>query len=262
PLCTAGYGLAKANWEYFLGAMYLFTINAIFIALATFLVLKVLKFPMLKYANSQKRRLISRVATLLAIVVMIPAIWTFVTVLNQSNFERDASIFINNEMGALPHSEYIVKNSSYDYNDGKDPVIVLNSFGLDEIPESTIALLEDRLKNYSSLSNATLRVNQNRSRNLDNLKYMEQIRYRDSIDLRAQRQRIVFLEDRLKKLETLERNTIPFEEFSRELKINYKAVKHLSFSNVISSNFKKIDTLSVFTVKWNDSLISTADIPK
>src|SRR5690606_17073258 len=70
PLCTAGYGLAKANWEYFLGAMYLFTINAIFIALATFLVLKVLKFPMLKYANSQKRRLISRVATLLAIVVM------------------------------------------------------------------------------------------------------------------------------------------------------------------------------------------------
>lgn len=56
PLCTAGYGLAKGNWAYFGQAMYLFTINTIFIALATFLVLKILRFPMLKYANSAKRK--------------------------------------------------------------------------------------------------------------------------------------------------------------------------------------------------------------
>lgn len=48
PLCTAGYGLAKANFSYFFGAMYLFTINTIFIALATFLVMKLLRFPMHK----------------------------------------------------------------------------------------------------------------------------------------------------------------------------------------------------------------------
>jgi len=58
PLCTAGYGLAIGNWEYFGGAMYLFTINTIFIALATFLVIKILRFPMLKYANSAKRKII------------------------------------------------------------------------------------------------------------------------------------------------------------------------------------------------------------
>src|SRR5690606_10191088 len=46
PLCTAGYGLAKGNMEYFSGAMYLFSINTIFIALATFLVVKILGFPM------------------------------------------------------------------------------------------------------------------------------------------------------------------------------------------------------------------------
>ena len=31
PLCTAGYGLSQGNWSYFLGAMYLFLINAIWI---------------------------------------------------------------------------------------------------------------------------------------------------------------------------------------------------------------------------------------
>ena len=56
PLCTAGYGLAEGNFQFFGGAMYLFTINTIFIALATFVVLKILRFPMLKYANSKRRR--------------------------------------------------------------------------------------------------------------------------------------------------------------------------------------------------------------
>ena len=48
PLCTAGYYLSQGNFNYFFGAMYLFAINTIFIALATFLVLKILRFPMLR----------------------------------------------------------------------------------------------------------------------------------------------------------------------------------------------------------------------
>lgn len=262
PLCTAGYGLAKGNWEYFGGAMYLFTINTIFIALATFIVLKVLRFPMLKYANSKRRRFISRIATALAIVVMIPAIWTFLSVLNQSNFERDAQSFIDNEINSLPHSDFIKKNAAFDYIDKKTSQIELNTFGLDEIPESTIALLQDRLKNYNALQSTVLKVNQNKSKNLDNLKYMEQIRYRDSLDLLTQNQRIVLLEGQLLKLKKLERHLIPFEEFTQEVKINYEAIKSISYSNVIESNFKKIDTISMFTVKWNDSLISSNDIPK
>lgn len=262
PLCTAGYGLAVANWKYFFGALYLFTINAIFIALATFLVLKVLRFPMLKYVNSKRRKLIARIASLIAIVVMIPAIWTFISVLNESNFKRDAQSFLNNEISALPHPEFIKKNAVVDYNDGNDPYILLNTFGLDEIPETTIALLENRMKSYKSLSDAKLNVNVNRFKNLDNLRYMEQIRYRDSIDLLSQRQRIVYLEGELTKLNVLEKMQIPFEELTKEVKINYEAVKSISFSNVINSNFKSIDTISVFAVKWNDSLISNTDIPK
>ena len=263
PLCTAGYGLAKANWPYFFGAMYLFTINAIFIALATFLVVKVLRFPMLKYVNSKRRKFIARIASLIAIVVMVPAIWTFVSVLNESNFERDAQNFLDNELASLdlPHIPYIKNNAEKDYNDGES-YILLNTFGLDEISESKIAKLEERLKNYKALRNTTLKINQNKLKNLDNIKYMEQIRYRDSIDLLSQGQRIVYLESELRRLNKLEDMQIPFEELTKEVKINYEAVKTISFSNVINSNFKKIDTITVFGVKWNDSLISNTDIPK
>lgn len=186
PLCTAGYGLAKGNWQYFGGAMYLFTINTIFIALATFIILKVLRFPMLKYVNSAKRKRIGQVASLLAIVVMIPAIWTFVNVLQESNFTRDAKAFVNNELKELPHFEYMKKNAIYNYVDRKNSSIDINTFGLDEIPESTIHLLEGRMKDYSALSVSKLNFNQNRSKGLDNFKYMEELRYRDSLDLLSQ----------------------------------------------------------------------------
>src|SRR5690606_32473924 len=42
PLCTVGYGLATGNPSYFLGAFYLFTINTVFIALASMIVTQVL----------------------------------------------------------------------------------------------------------------------------------------------------------------------------------------------------------------------------
>ena len=44
PLCTAGYGLAIHNLDYFFGAMFLFLINTVFIALATFVIVKYLHF--------------------------------------------------------------------------------------------------------------------------------------------------------------------------------------------------------------------------
>ena len=271
PLCTVGYGLSVALEDDFtkgirfaLGAMYLFTINTIFIALATFLVVKVLKFPMIKYVNSAKRRRIGRIATFLAIIVMIPAIWTFINVLSESRFKRDARNFINRELSALPHADYIIKNSSYKYSDDDKIVssIELNTFGLDEIPESSVALIKDRLKNYDALKNTNLILHQNRNKNLDNLKYMEQIRYRDSIDMLSQSQKIVFLEGKLKNLAKLEAQQIPFDELTKEVKINYSDVSRLSYSTVITSNFSKIDTLSVFTVKWNDGSIKEADILK
>lgn len=254
PLCTAGYGLAKGNWEYFLGAMYLFTINTIFIAMATFIVLKVLRFPMLKYVNSKKRNRISKFATLLAIIVMVPAVWTFLNVLKESNFNRDARSFVDKELSALPHAEYLKKNAIYKYSRKGTSLVELNTFGLDEIPESTISLLQNRMKDYGALSASELIFNQNKSKNLDNFRYMEELRARDSLDLLSQTQKIAFLERKVKQLSKLERNYVAFGDLTKEVKINYETIEQFSYSNVISSNFTKTDTLSVFSVKWVDSL--------
>jgi len=270
PLCTVGYGLALSFNDFdkgmssALGAMYLFTINTIFIALATFLVLKLLRFPMLKYANSAKRKRTARIASFLAILVMIPAGFTFVNVLKESNFKRDARNFINNELIALPHHEYIKKNAFYEFSKDSISYIELNTFGLDEIPESTIAVLENRMRTdeYKFLNESKLIFNQNKTKNIDNLKYMEELRYRDSLDLLSQTQKIQFLEDKVTQLTKLERNDIAFEELTQEVKINYENIEQFSYSNVIISNFTKIDTLLVFTVKWDKGSTTEESIIK
>jgi len=261
PLCTAGYGLAIGNWKYFLGAMYLFTINTIFIALATFIVLKLLRFPMIKYVNSKKRNRISKIATLLALIVMIPAVWTFINVLNENNFYRDARNFVDTELQSLPQYEYIKKNTFPRYNDG-DTYIEFNTYGLGEIPESTINLLKNRKASYPALVDTRIIFNQSRADQFDNIDFMEQIRFRDSIVLVSQNQKIEFLKDKVSKLERLEKNYIPFEELLMELKINYENIEHLSYSNQLSSNFKKTDTVSVFRVKWFDSIATKKLVAK
>ena len=79
--------------------MYLFTINTIFIALATFLVLKFLRFPMVRYVNSRKRTFIARIASMVAILVMVPASVTFYNVFQESRFMSQAQDLVNETIG-------------------------------------------------------------------------------------------------------------------------------------------------------------------
>jgi uncharacterized membrane protein len=262
PLCTAGYGIAVGDLDYFLGAMYLFIINTIFIALATFIVTKFLKFPMINYVDSIKRRRISRFATLAAIIVMIPAVWTFVNVVNESNFKNDALSFLNSELDILPNSKYIKKNTVVQYHSDKPSVIELTTLGNDQISKEIEFVLNTKMKNYSSLNNTELIINQSIFREINNLEYMEKLRSRDSLDLLSQTQKINFLEDKVQELLVLEKNYIEFPNLLKELNINYSEIDEFSYSNILKSDFKSIDTVSVFYVKWNDSLVNEVDVTR
>jgi uncharacterized hydrophobic protein (TIGR00271 family) len=260
PLCTAGYGIAVGSMDYFLGAMYLFIINTIFIALATFIVIKFLKFPMINYVDSMRRRRISRFVTLAAIIVMIPAVWTFVNVVNESNFKNDAFSFINSELEILPNSKFIKKNALIQYNKDESSIIELTTLGNDQISEEIEFVLNTKMKNYSSLNDTELIISQSLFREINNLEYMEELRSRDSLDLLSQTQKINFLEDKVQQLLVLEKNYIEFPNLLKEVNINYSEIDEFSYSNILKSDFKSIDTVSVFYVKWNDTLVDEMDI--
>ena len=80
PLCTAGFGLASGSWTFFLGAFYLFTLNAVFIAMATYLIVKYLHFPEQHFENRRMRRVYSFWFNTLSIIAILPSIYFLYTV--------------------------------------------------------------------------------------------------------------------------------------------------------------------------------------
>ncbi|MDG1270246.1 MAG: DUF389 domain-containing protein [Ulvibacter sp.] len=262
PLCTVGYGLSEAlignpnGLAFAGGAMYLFIINTIFIAIATFLVLKVLRFPMIRYVNSLKRKNTARFASLVALLVMVFPAYTFYKVYKESTFENSAKQFIENELSALPNANYIKKYAAYQFNPGGISTIELTSFGADQVEEMTMNFLKKRMLTYSDLQEVNLLLNQSSKDNSykDEVKYIAELRFRDSLDLMSKNQKIIFLEEKLAKLSMLEADQIPFESIAEEARINYDGLKGLSFSIKLVSDFNNIDTLTVFTTQWKDFL--------
>ena len=90
PLCTIGYGISIWNWSYALGALYLFTINSIFIALATFLAVKFFRFPVMDNADETHRRLPKGWLIAILVVVIVPSILSAISVIKENNFKIHA----------------------------------------------------------------------------------------------------------------------------------------------------------------------------
>ncbi|HET9276423.1 MAG TPA: DUF389 domain-containing protein [Gemmatimonadales bacterium] len=75
PLCTAGFGLATGNWAFFLGAFYLYGLNAVFIALATLVTTRLLRFPRHQTASEEAHRRERRLVTAVVIIALLPSTW-------------------------------------------------------------------------------------------------------------------------------------------------------------------------------------------
>ncbi|MCK0156165.1 DUF389 domain-containing protein [Cellulophaga sp. F20128] len=258
PLCTVGYGLAIWNTDYALGAMYLFIINTIFIALPTFLVLKFLRFPMVRYANSQRRTLISRIVSVVAIGVMIPAGITFWNVFEESLFMKEAHNLIENTIGKYQFNDqgrYLEELTTIDYvKDGTSKIEIV-CMGDELIPENIINTWRAQ-KNESEnnhLKTAELRIIQNgKDDSEQKFNYVNELYESKKAELLSKDERISFLETALSDMSKRSLKQIPFIEISDEAKVNYEDLQEIDFSYTLKNNFKKIDTVPVFDIIWKD----------
>ena len=254
PLCTVGFGLAIGNYDYAFKALLLFGINTIFIALATFLVLKVLRFPMVRYANSKRRRLIARLVSITALAVMLPAGWIFWGVYQEFKFTSDANRFIQENVSPykfIKDGRFLKDLSVLDYKRDEVSSIELIFMGNEGLPDGVIATWEANMKKYGYLKNSDLKVIQgSQSEQGNQLKYVEELYQSQKNQLLGKDEKIRLLESELKRLNKLNAKQIPFQEISAEAQINYENLEYLAFSNAIRTNFKKLDTVSVFEAKW------------
>jgi uncharacterized hydrophobic protein (TIGR00271 family) len=95
PLCTAGYGLATGQYSFFFGAFYLFTINAVFIAISTVLMAQILKFPFVDSIDPVKKRRVNIWVYSVISLVFIPSLYLGYQLVQKEKFKVKAESYVS-----------------------------------------------------------------------------------------------------------------------------------------------------------------------
>lgn len=100
PLCTAGYGLAMGNYSYFFGAFYLYSINCFFICIATYFIVRYLKYTPVQFKNIRFEKQIRYGISFLLLLMIVPSFYLAYNLLKEKQFHDNVSKFIENEFTA------------------------------------------------------------------------------------------------------------------------------------------------------------------
>ena len=226
PLCTAGYGLATGHILYFLGAFYLFFINTVFIALATFIGVRLMHFQKLEFLSKDLETKAQRIIMGLVVVTVLPAVVVTVMMVQKSIFDNNVRKFIKAEL--TQRGTQIISTDVE--NDSLQLRIV--AVGR-EITEETRTAAEKRMEQYG-LKDFSLRIIQGVQ--TDSILALNNQLSQVSTTREADRQQLLELSAQAATLSAQLENYVRLDDLSTELRPELKAlfpqVKALGLSNV------------------------------
>ncbi|MEL6674856.1 MAG: DUF389 domain-containing protein [Bacteroidota bacterium] len=152
PLCVAGYGIAKGSWFYFAGAFYLFFINSVFIALATYIICRFLGFPLTEFIDDQARRKAVRWIAAFVFLIIIPSGYFMYTFLQRNNQREAINRYITEVVEVGEH-----KVTKQEYTPGDSLNTLLLVLAGKYMSGDSVAWLESQLPAYD-ITDTRLRV--------------------------------------------------------------------------------------------------------
>lgn len=155
PLCTAGFGLASGNLYYFFGAFYLYFINTVFISLATYLVVRLLKYPKKVFLDKQREKIVTRgYVGVIVFFTIVPSLFLSYNLIRASYFNDRVRTFVADEL-SFPNTQILSKTVT-DTSDKKEVKVVLIG---ETVPETMITNARAKMPKYG-LKNVDLVVQQ------------------------------------------------------------------------------------------------------
>lgn len=249
PLCTAGYGIATLQLEYFLGAFYLFLINAFFISLATILVIRILKFPVKSFVDKATERKAKRIFGFTSVIIIVPSVLIFISVVQETIYMRRANTFIADNI-YYEGSEIVKQEVEFDHEEHGNRISLF--FIGETIPEKQIASWTRALSVYS-IENTTLRIIQ--GENDDEERQAEVGRL---VDVYTQSQETIIDKENIiqnlnNKLNYIESKLLP-PKLMEEIKIQYDELSQINVGQLVYLDYQtqKSDTLAVFETVWKN----------
>ena len=251
PLCTAGYGLGTGQFVYFFGAFYLFFINSFFIALATFIMTRYLKFPQKVYLDRAKEKRVRQAILFFSILVIIPSFFIGLSVIRETSFNNQAIKYVS----AIEHSAMFddvqILNVKRSYT-SKEQTITLSLIGT-PLTEDQIELLQKRLPEFG-LEQAKLIIRHAGGGSLDidtQATMLQHFLERKEEQLANRDSTISQLREQLASFETQAKITP--EQLAREVQVLYPHVLSFSVAESEEINLKtqQKQTIPVVNLAWS-----------
>lgn len=150
PLCTAGFGIATGNLAYFAGAFFLYFINTVFIALATLVGVRLMKFKTQHFIDEHRATIVHRTIIAIVLLTMIPAGFMTWRILERSYFSSQVNIFMRDNM-QWDNTQVIT------HNVGADSTLSVVVVGRD-VTQQEIDAAQQALNKTKALKGYELRV--------------------------------------------------------------------------------------------------------
>ncbi len=240
PLCTAGFGLATANLKYFLGAMYLYGINCIFICISTFLIVKYLSYPIKKQLDETTQKKVKYYISTLLIIFILPSIYFAYLLFEEKKFQHEINVFTEKEFTEKGFT-IVYKKSVFN----KNPKRLELGFLSKRFNESEIKELNDRLKEYD-LKNTKLIIKQDTTDLKSDI--LNEINFNKS-SLSEKDVTILSLKNQI------EANNYNTTKLLAEMKILFPTIENISISNhVFNAATDSIQTVPILIYKSKNEL--------
>ena len=256
PLCTVGYGLATLQFRFMLGALYLFTINTVFIALASFIVTRVMKFQMIGDLEPLKLKKLKNMMILIIILVTLPSILIAISIIQRSSFEANYKHFVDE---AFNYDNTFVVESSADYKPGrkKQSVIEVRLFG-EPLSENVINNIRSQMSSVYHLPKVDLVVRQSNQEGGGIAITALQSNYTEMLN--EKNRQISRLQELLSSIRTAD--TLAVSNMTRELGIFVPDISDMSLSRHISYNIDgaATDTAYICIISFREDMEKEPDM--
>lgn len=226
PLCTAGYGLANANWQFFFGAFYLYSINCVFIAFASILIIWVLNPTHKMFVDEKTETRVSRILMTVVILTLLPSIYLAVKLVKEEVFTSKAKAFISKEL-AFEQAHLTELN----INPGKKRIEI--ALIGDLITRNELKSIEARMEGYG-LTGASLIVHQSKDNTVDVTALKSNIvseLYKDN--LLALEEKNKTIQDLQTELKSISASKAEWRNISAELHAQYSQISEVLFSEAV-----------------------------
>ena len=252
PLCTAGFGLATGNFACFIGALYLFCINCLFITLSTYILVRYFRFKKTEYTDERFGMKTQRITSVLILIFLVPSVWSAVILVKQNNFEKNAIMFVDSHRS-------IDSSVIYDYKiDHKDGSVLKVFITGETLSASGRSNLYAYAKEYG-INEQQLVVKEYITKNSqDNETIFKGIYERLDSEIEEYESRI----DQLtKELHEARKDELPYLQIANEVAAAYPSIKHIHLAQGAHIALDSLNVSPCLLVKvQSDSLMSESSL--